>query len=434
MRLTIERMANSGEGISHTDENKVIFVAGAQVGATVEAEPYKEKSNALWARCRAVIDPGPFYHSYGYANDEIESGFCWAALAYAEQLVQKRLILIDAMTRIGHFSQQEIEAMVDQVHPSPQLKRYRNKIELNYINNKLCMWSNLAESFIPVERLHAFSGPKEAIHHATGSLNYLKESLKTPPYRVEMRYSDRTNNFEIALWTRTGPFSRKLARDVLTAGTALSSLVRVQTKDTHKARRVVNVERLSGKGNWTENLTGAQYTVSAPSFFQVNTDVAEHMIDFVLGELKSNGIQTLLDLYSGVGTFGITAAKRGFHVSMIEAEGTSLQDARKNAQRACVQPQILGGDVLKVLKQHQENTRNDAAIVDPPRSGIKRACIPLIAHFKKLMYVSCNPATLARDLQLLSTHYIIERIHPVDLFPHTPHIESIAVLKQRASC
>ena len=249
-----------------------------------------------------------------------------------------------------------------------------------------------------------------------------------------MRGSVRTKDVEIALWTVPGAFPRAAVAKTLGSALKAASVVRVLA-DPGKARKVKKVEVLSGKGFWEEDLGGYRFRTSAPSFFQVNTAQAEKLVGAVIEGLKegsSDGLSGMLvaDLYAGGGTFSIPLAREGADVLAVESAGSSVRDLRRNAEANHAEVEVIGGDAARELP---ELGGLDALVVDPPRAGLADGVVDSIAQAapRRVSYVSCNPATWARDVaRFEQAGYRLVRATPVDMFPQTPHIEVASIFQR----
>lgn len=245
-----------------------------------------------------------------------------------------------------------------------------------------------------------------------------------------IRVSTRTNDVEVALWTSTGRFPRARVAQVVGESMSVKGLgvTRVLLKGSAKERKVAGVESLRGRGSWNEVINGMNMLISAPSFFQVNTPGAEVLTRLVFEGLHPNGLDYMLDLYSGAGTFTLPLAHEVQRVAAVESAGSSVRDLRRNLERNKLDADVIGGDAARELSGLGAP---DKVVVDPPRSGLGEKAIQGLcaSGARAIAYVSCNPTTLARDLvQLQAGGYQVERVTPVDMFPQTYHVETVAIL------
>ena len=265
----------------------------------------------------------------------------------------------------------------------------------------------------------------------SGALGYLAGSQDLALERVGIRSSKRTGEVEVALWTETGSFPRKHVAKVIGDALPASSIVRVMMKGPKAARRVAGVECLSGKGFWTEKVAGEAMNLSAPSFFQVNTRGAEKLVACALDGLGVEPDDEAMDLYCGAGTFTLPLAHRAGFVSAVESYGPAVRDLRRNLERAGIgNVDAIGGDAGLEFP----DTDADVIIVDPPRAGLAKEVVEKLSAqpARAIAYVSCDPATLARDIarfEELGT-FSPAAITPHDLFPQTFHVESVALLSR----
>ena len=264
-----------------------------------------------------------------------------------------------------------------------------------------------------------------------GALRFLSGNEDLGVFRVGVRGSLRTKDVEVALWTTPGPFPRAAAEKTLKSALKKTSLVRV-VAEPGRARKVKKVEVLAGKGCWEEELDGARFLTSAPSFFQVNTAQAEKLIALVREGLALEPGDYVADLYAGGGTFSVPLAAAGAEVVAVEAAGSSVRDLRRNAERNNVDIEVIGGDSARELPELGEL---DALVVDPPRAGLAPGVVASIAQAspRRVTYVSCDPQTWARDVALFQQEgYSLVRATPVDLFPQTYHVEVVSIFERDA--
>jgi 23S rRNA (uracil1939-C5)-methyltransferase len=267
-----------------------------------------------------------------------------------------------------------------------------------------------------------------------GALRYICRDKSNAPVRVGIRSSAVSRDVEVALWSRPSGFPRALATRVLSQAVKNTSLVRVLFDSQLAARDVRKVEVLGGKGFWQESINNLAMRLSAPSFFQVNTSGAETLVSLVVAALEQIGAHTqdrVLDLYCGAGTFTLPLAEHFADVSAVESVGSSLADLRRNLDNAGLDADVVGGDVARELPGLLPAR---FAVVDPPRSGLSEPTRTALAEsgLRGIAYVSCDPATLARDLLALGqAGYSLVGATPVDLFPQSYHVETVAVLERR---
>ena len=287
----------------------------------------------------------------------------------------------------------------------------------------------LAADACPLAHKQAQKTPKAL----RGALRYLTGREDLGIHRVGVRHSHRSGDLEVALWTTPGPFPRNAVAKTLSTAVKASSIVRVMTADAGSARKLKGLEILDGRGFWRETVAGVEHGVSAPSFFQVNTPQADKLVQLALDGLELDEDCVAADLFCGVGTFTIPLAKRCGGVYAVESYGSSVRNLRHTVEQENVDVEVIGGDATRELPELGEL---DALIVDPPRSGLAKEIIGSIAEAAPLRvaYVSCDPATWARDVKLLeAAGFELLQATPVDMFPQTFHVETVAVLTREKS-
>lgn len=429
----IESLASGGEGVGRLDDGRVVFVQGACPGDTVEIEVVADKKRWVAARVHEIIDasadrvepPCPYFGSCG--------GCQWQHIAYPVQLAAKRRIVSDALERIGGI---EAQTPVAECVPSPQTYGYRNKIELVPVAGPrlgLGFHHLGSDVVVPIERcLLLPKAHQKAPERLAGALRYASGTKDLGVRRVGLRVSTATSDVEVALWTEPSAFPRSTVATTIAQGTSASSVVRVLSKDVRGRHSATTVEVLSGKGFWRERLDDFVFAVSAPSFFQVNTAAAKHLVARALDALAPDGSDSVLDLYAGVGTFTLPLAQRARSVTCVEGAGSAVRDLRRNLETAQLFADVEPGEAARVVGNLGHF---DAALVDPPRSGLDGSVLAAVAQTRasRLVYVSCDPATLARDARLLAdAGYRLTSVTPVDLFPQTHHVETVARFESTA--
>ena len=435
-RLHVESLAYGGDAVGHLDDGRAAFVRLGCPGDVVDIDVTEDRGRFVRAEIRQLVEPSP---------DRVEApcpyfgacgGCSWQHVSAAAQLVAKRRAVVEALSRIGGVL--DAEELVRPTVASPHAYGYRNKIELVARTGPtglvLGYHKAASEEVVPVESCLLLA-PKssKAPKALSGALRYLSSgSQDLGLKRVGLRVATNTRDVEIALWTEPGPFPRRPVATTLGQAMRSSSIVRVLIKGTEKERKVTGVEVLSGNGFWRERLLGTTMTISAPSFFQVNTQAAEALVTLALDAMAADGTDRVVDLYAGAGTFTLPLAEVAGDVVAVEAASSAVRDLRRNLEEAQVWADVVGGDAERELKQIGHV---DALLVDPPRSGLAGDTVAAIAltGARTIVYVSCDPATLARDARALAQHgYALTTATPVDLFPQTYHVETVATFARSA--
>ena len=438
IRLRVERMAYGADAIAHRDDGKTVFVSGAVAGDLVDAVVDHEGKGFDHAVAQALVKPSPDRVDVPCPYAAVCGGCPWAALSREAQLAAKRANVVDSLARLGHLPADEAEALVAPCERPSGDWGYRNKVELGFERQGkraiVGMHGRDDASLIKVDRcLLLESRYQKAVKSVSGALSYLTGSRGINLQRVGVRASSRTRQVEVALWTEPSPFPRAQAAKIVGESVGATSVVRVLVKGPQKARRVSGMENLAGLGHWEEHVGGESMALSAPSFFQVNTRGAERLQELVLQGLDVQDDDEAMDLYCGAGTFTLPLARRAAWVDAVEAYGPAVRDLRRNLDHAGldnVDP--VGGDAGREFPE----TEADVIVVDPPRAGLAEDVVAKLSRqpARAIAYVSCDPATLARDLARFREEgaFAPASVTPVDLFPQTYHVETVTILRRRS--
>jgi 23S rRNA (uracil1939-C5)-methyltransferase len=417
MNIEIKTIGIYGEGVGR-HEGLTLFVDGALPGERVVAEITERKKN--FARAKLVqIDkrsphrvepPCPLFGQCG--------GCQLMHLDYAEQLEVKRGRVRDALKRIG-----KIDVEVAPCIASPEPLGYRNKIQLPYSQGRLGLYAHRSHELVEVERCALHSPLGETVIAAIREL--LTESLR---YLV-IKTAVRTRQVLVVLVTWDREPLENLARAIMQRSSAIQGVV--QTTPPEEGNRVLgeSFTLLAGRSWIEEELAGLRFKISAPSFFQVNPAQAEVLYQKVMQCAALTGKERVLDAYCGVGTLSLLAAKNALEVVGIESVASAITDAEENARRNQIQnAHFICG---RAEEEISKTPPFDVAILNPPRKGCDRAMLEALAERKpsRIVYVSCDPATLARDLHfLVEKGYRVGRVQPLDMFPQTTHVECVVAL------
>ncbi len=426
-RLTIQSLAHGGDGVSRLPDGRTVFVPyscpGDEIVVTVTED------HGRWVR--AAIDeievaspdrvrpPCPYFGTCGGCN--------WQHVAYPAQLAAKRQTLIDTLTRIGGITAPDVADAV----PSPAEYGYRNKIELTAswgerpVLGFLRAHTNevLAIDACPLLPKRSAKLPRSL----AGAVRFVASRGAEGIVRASVRVSS-SGEVAVDLWTHPGPFPRAAAARVLAESVGARTVTRTIMRDVER-RDVSQVEVLVGSGAWHETLERDRYAVSAPSFFQVNTAAAISLRAHALDLLGVDGAMRVADLYAGAGTFTLPIARAAGEAVAVESSRFALADLRENLESAELDADVVPGDAAYALP---DLGHLDAALIDPPRAGISDKAMRALesARIPRIVYVSCDPATLARDVaRLAGAGYSATRFVPIDLFPQTYHLETVALLE-----
>ncbi len=403
MRVTFTGIAFGGEAIARA-EGKAIFTLYAMPGDVAEVEITEDKGRFARARLAQLITPAPERITPPCKHFGVCGGCHWQHVAYEMQLEYKSQIVREQLQRLGGIAEPPVKPTIGMGEPW----HYRNNIQFHVApNGKLGFMAIKSNRVIPIDECHILTPPVEALWR---ELDLELEDL----VEVTLRGSAQTDERLVAL--------RLDSDEAPEAEIDLPVNCVVQLADDSLAV-------LSGDEFFHELLGGQSFRVSADSFFQVNTVQAERLLQLVLQAVKSEKPPRVLDAYCGVGTFAVALAAQVERVVGIEIAPSAVRDARVNVQRFA-NIAIHEGTVEKVLPALSETF--DIVVLDPPREG----CAPpvldaLIARkIPRIVYVSCDPSTLARDVKrLVAAGYTLQSVQPLDMFPQTFHIETVAVLE-----
>ncbi|HEX9094226.1 MAG TPA: 23S rRNA (uracil(1939)-C(5))-methyltransferase RlmD [Coriobacteriia bacterium] len=428
LELDVRSLAYGGDAVARAEDGRTVFVTGACPGDRVAARVTADHGRFLNTELVEVLDPSPERREppcpyFG------ECGGCqWQHVSHAAQVTAKRTAVSDALTRIGGVE----EAAVAEVVVGGRAYGYRNKMELRHGTDAagrlvLGLTARGTDRVVPIESCLLMPERCRAVPKALmGALRYLSSGGDLGIERVAVRAATHTRDLEVALWGEPGPFPRAMAATTLARAVKTTSLVRVLMPVAGKSRSSAKIEILGGTGSWKERLGGRTMRVSAPSFFQVNTPVAELLVAEVMRAVEPDGSDRVLDAYAGAGTFTLPLAESAGEVVAAEMTGAALRDLERNLETAGLDADVVGGDVVRELPSLG---RFDVIVADPPRAGMDAAALRAMAAAgpRRIVYVSCDPSTLARDSKRLAEQgYSLTAAVPVDLFPQTYHIETVA--------
>ena len=384
LTLHLRALGRHGEALAETDDGKPVFVFGGIPGETVTAEVVALRRGYVAARVTDVADPSPHRVEAACRYFGACTGCQWQHVAYERQLEMKREALADALHRVGGLDVEPLPTL-----PSPDTLGYRNhaRFTVSKQGGRLGYVHKERRRHVEVEECLLMA---PWINHALASLQgHVAETTQ-----LSLRYGVHTGDY----------------------------LLQPTFQD-------MDVPLASGQKHYHEALLGHRFRVSSPSFFQVNTRQAERMAELVMGELRLDGSQTVVDAYAGVATFAVLMADRARRVVAVEESSAAVTDARVNVE-GIPNVELRQARTEDVLAELAEGGV-DAVLLDPPRAGCMSGTLDALldAPPERVVYVSCDPETLARDLAILTAGpFRIEQVRPVDMFPQTYHVEAVATL------
>ena len=435
LELTIDALAFGGAGVARLD-GYVVFVRDAVPGDRVRAVVTKRKKAYAEARAVAVLEPSP---------DRIPAvadhpGAPWQVLPYERQLAVKVEQVQDALRRIGHLDGIELEPIV----PAVEQWRYRNKLEYSFgtgdSGELVCGFHAPGswERIEPIEDCHLASHVGDEARRAAlqwcrdhGLGAYDRRGQTGLLRNLVVREGRRTGELQVRLVTSDEP----VALDGFAEAVGADSVLWTRALDVGETTSGGITEVLHGTEAIEEELAGLRFRISADAFFQTNTEMAERLYGVAAEYADLQGWERLYDLFCGIGTIGLTLSTRAGEVWGLEIVEEAIADAIANARLNQIDnARFFAGDVRLALRDLVERAgRPDVLVVDPPRAGLSAKVVRRIAEAapKRIVYVSCNPTTLAPNAaQLVQSGYALRRVRPVDMFPQTPHIECVALLER----
>ena len=452
--------AAEGKSIARVD-GKVIFIEGAVPGDVVDV--FVSKSKKDWAEGKASKIKEfsservePFCAHFGVCG-----GCKWQMLPYEKQLEYKEQEVRDVMQRIGKLTGVPvlpIKGSEDTIH-------YRNKLEFTFSNKK----------YLPAVELKALGEdewPGGALGYHVPRLydkiidiyecwlmddvnNDVRNSLRDYALKNKLSYYDIKEHKGflrniILRYCTTGelmvnlvfghddaPEIKKLADYLLEKVPSITTLLYTINPKWNDSIYDLDPKIITGKGYVIEMLEEFKFKISPKSFFQTNTKQAVVLYNVVKDFATLNGTETVYDLYCGTGSIGIFLSKNAGKIIGVDVIEDAITDAKENALlNGLDDTSFFAGDVIEVCNDafFELHGSPDVVIIDPPRAGLHPKLIQKLLEIAppKMVYVSCNVATQARDLQLLSEKFTVEKLQPVDMFPHTHHIECVALLTLKA--
>jgi 23S rRNA (uracil1939-C5)-methyltransferase len=433
LELEIDSLAFGGRGVARSS-GLVVFVAGALPGDRVRAEVTKPRKRFAEARTVELLRPGadrvPDACLHG---GEPCPGAPWQGLPYEAQLTHKRDQVGEALHRIGELGGFELEEIV----PADERWRYRNKLEYSFgsdpdgeptlgfhARGRWDLIVDVADCRLASEAGNAARNEVRDWARAESIPSYDAAARRGVLRNLAVREGRRTGQIQTRLVTTPSRFPRPPVD--------LHTTVEGDSGGTEGPTGALGAERLR------EELCGLRLEMSHAAFFQTNTEMAERLYAAAAELAGLSGRERLFDLYCGIGTIGLTMAAAAGEVWGLEIVPEAIADAERNAERNGIEnATFMAANARTGVRPLVERAgRPDVVVIDPPRAGLSQKIVRRVieCEAKRIVYVSCNPTTLAPNAaQLSAAGYTLRRVRPVDMFPQTPHIECVALFEKAAA-
>jgi 23S rRNA (uracil1939-C5)-methyltransferase len=455
--IRIIDIADKGKSVGKF-EDKTIFIEGAVPGDLVNVEVTKKSKSFDEARVVQMIEPSPWRIEPFCEHFGLCGGCKWQNLQYSAQLQFKEKVVRDAMERIAKLPKLNLNSIAG----GANITHYRNKLEFTFTNKRYLLKEEMDDTFEKEMDGLGF--------HIPGKFNkvlnihdcYLQDD-RSNKIRLFIRDFTLKNQYTyFDLKSQVG-----LMRNLIIRNTSLHEwMVIVVFKEDDEPKRTFLMNAIKNEFPWitslqyivntkrndtihdqetivyygasfiTEQLENLKFKIGPKSFFQTNTAQALQLYNITRSYAGLSGSETVYDLYTGTGSIAAFISAQAKKVIGVEYVKEAIDDAKENASlNKITNMSFFAGDMKDVLTKEFFNNHGkpDVIITDPPRAGMHENVINRIIESgaAKVVYVSCNPATQARDLLLMAEHYSVEKMQPVDMFPHTSHVENVALLVKK---
>lgn len=450
----IERVAFGGYGLCRYNDF-VLMVKGGIPGDYARLRVVKKKKNYAEAIIEELLEPSPYRLPAPCKHFGICGGCVWQHVDYPAQLRFKQAMIEDVFRQIGGLS-----LKVPLPRHAEHIFHYRNKMEFTFNDRAWLTAEQIAnplfrapdcvlglhipqrfDKVLPIEYCYLQS---DTANRCLRVVSDFAAASELPPYSATaqtgfwrflvIRESHYTHErlVHVITYDPQPKVLEQLKDELLQQVPGITSFI--HSINSRKSQVAVGERSvcLYGKSGLTEHLLGKSFFISPLSFFQTHTRAAELLYQTIIELARFQGDEKVYDLYCGTGSIALCIAPYVRSVTGIEQLPEAIDNARYNAELNGVpNAQFMTGDILQTLRQLRFHA--NMVILDPPRSGLHPDVIPLLlrAAPETILYVSCHPATQVRDIRLMLDHYEIDGIQPVDMFPHTYHIENVIRLKRR---
>lgn len=433
--VAIDSFAFGGNGVGRID-GYVVFVRGAIPGDRVRARVTRSKRDYAEAALKEVLEPG----AERIAERSPHPGAPWQVLPYERQAAEKERQVRDALARYGGFDDPPVEPIV----AAEKTWNYRNKLEYSFgedDNGELVLgfhrpgrWNEIDdvhEDVLASEDIDAVRREVRDWARAEGLSAWDRRDGSGLLRNLVVREGRRSGQVQARIVTSDGDFRA----DALAAAISADSVLWTKTGGISETTRDGETVLLRGEEWIEETLHGLRFRISHEAFFQTNTEMAERLYGAAAELAGLTGSERVFDLFCGIGTIGLSMAGRARELWGIEIVEAAVADAQRNAElNGISNAHFIAGDVRTAMRPMVERAgKPDVVLVDPPRAGLSQKIVRRILETEpeRIVYISCNPTTLAPNArQMAEAGYRLEEVRPVDMFPQTPHIEAVALLRR----
>lgn len=455
IELSLTGLAAKGMAVGRTSTGTVVFVKDAVPGDIAMVHIYKKRKNYFEGRLEKLISPSPDRVSAKCSHFGICGGCQWQHLSYVSQLKHKQEEVHQNFVKIGSFDFPKLEKIV----PSKSQFNYRNKMEYSFSNSRWLTKSEIEsgevlnrnalgfhkprmwDKIVHIEECHLQQEPGNEIRNfinqyaLDNKISYFDLKQKMGQLRSMMIRTATTGQIMLVIqFFEDQPRHREaLLKAILDNFPQISSLQYIVNQKANDSIYDQEVILHAGSPFIEEEMEGLRFQITPKSFYQTNSLQAYELYKIAREYAGLTGNEIVYDLYTGLGTIAQFVAKGAKHVVGIDAIPEAIDAAVENAKRNKLSNlSFSSGDMKKVFTDDFIATHGtpDVVITDPPREGMHKDVVQQLIKIlpNRIVYVSCNSSTQARDLNLLTDHYAIQKVQPVDMFPHTQHVENVVLL------
>lgn len=458
--IVVADINTEGKAIAR-HEGLVLFIEGVVPGDVVDVTIFKQKKNYALARVDRMVSPSPRRTTPACSHFGTCGGCKWQNLVYASQLEFKQKYVRDALVRMGKLPVENFLPILG----NTDSYYYRNKLEFSFSNKKWRTAEEMQQEQVPgnsnalgfhipgmfdkvlnIEHCYLQGGLSNAIRNAVGkyaaenNLSFYDFRNKTGFLRTLMLRSTSTGQTMVVLmvfeWLEKELFA--LLDFLKTSFPEITSLQYTHNSKGNDTLAGLDLITYYGRDYIEEEMEGLKFKISARSFYQTNSAQAYELYKIAREFAQLSGHETVYDLYTGTGTIANFVARQAKKVVGVEYVEDAIEDARTNSRNNGIDNTVFyAGDLKDVLSAEfiQQNGQPDVVITDPPRAGMHEDVVKVLLATApaRIVYVSCNPATQARDLAMMQEQYVIKKSQAVDMFPQTAHVENVVLLERRGS-